>query len=163
MKSKLYIETSIISYLTARPSRDTFVLANQMLAKEWWNEYRNRFQTFVSELVINEIARGDEGMARLRLHAVRDIPLIDMTDEAYDLAREILRRKILPEKAAVDVSHISISSVHEMEYLLTLNCRHIANVFIYRRVREVCKDFGYEPPEICTLQEILKKENKLDD
>lgn len=96
MKPKVYIETSIISYLTARPSRDAFVLTNQMLAKEWWDEHKHKFQTFVSELVINEITRGDPGMASLRLIAVKDIPLVDLTDEANAFGQ----RDTSPENSA---------------------------------------------------------------
>ena len=163
MKPKIYIETSIISYLTARPSRDVLVNANQMLAKEWWTGYLDNFETFVSEVVITEIEKGDPEFAKLRLTAVKGIRALPLTNEAKSLAEEILARNILPAKATVDVLHISIASVNSMDFLLSLNCKHIANAFIYRRIRDVCRDLGYEPPIICTLQEILEKEKKIDD
>ena len=163
MKPKVYIETSIISYLTAKLGRDVFVGANQLLAVEWWHGPRLKFDTYVSEIVIDEAGRGDSTMAKKRLEAVADIPLLEINEKVILLAERILRDNILPEKASPDVSHIAISSVHEVDFLLTLNCRHIANAFIYRRIRMVCEELGYRPPIICTLQEILRKENKLHD
>ena len=163
MKPKVYIETSIVSYLMARPSRDLLVNANQILAKEWWNEHRMKFRSFVSEVVISEIERGDPAMAKSRLEAIKRIEIIRLTNEARTVAQEILDQKILPEKAAVDALHISIASVNAIDFLLSLNCKHIANAFLYRRVHEVCRGFGYQTPTICTLQEILEKENEIYD
>ncbi|MEQ1605982.1 MAG: type II toxin-antitoxin system VapC family toxin [Pyrinomonadaceae bacterium] len=162
-KPKLYIETSILSYLTARRSRDLFIEANQRLAAEFWNNHRKRFQLFVSDIVIREISRGDAVMAKLRLEAAKGIPLIEADDHARKMAGEIIRRGILPEKAFIDASHIAVCCVHEIDFLLSLNFRHIANAFIHRRIEDVCKEFGYEPPVICTLEQILEKENRIDD
>ena len=162
VKPKLYIETSIVSYITSRPSRDVVINANQQLAQEWW-ENHHRFDLFVSELVINEVSKGDVLMAQKRLDLIQDIPLIDFNDEAKDLAKEILRQNILPPKATLDVFHIAISVVHEIDFLLTLNCKHIANAFIFRRIEKICSEFGYETPIVCTPQEILEKENEIDD
>lgn len=102
-------------------------------------------------------------MAEKRLELIRSIPFLDFADEAKDLAKEILKQQILPQKAAYDVFHIAIATVHEVDFLLTLNCKHIANAFILRRVEKVCRDFGYEPPIVCTPQEILEKENEIDE
>ena len=162
MKPKLYIETSIVSYLTARPSRDVVINANQQLAQEWW-ENRQIFDLFVSQLVIDEAGKGDAAFAQKRLELIQDIPLIDFNDKARDLAKEILRQNVLPPKATLDAFHIATTAVHEMDFLLTLNCKHIANAFIFRRIEKICAAFGYEPPIVCTPQEILEKENKIDD
>ena len=162
MKPKLYVETSIVSYLTSRPSRDVIVNANQQLAQEWWESHQN-FELFISQLVIDEISKGDVRMAQKRLDLIQDIPLLDFNNEAGDLAKEILRRNILPPKAALDVFHIATTAVHEIDFLLTLNCKHIANAFIFRRIEKICRDFGYQPPVVCTPQEILEKENKIDE
>jgi predicted nucleic acid-binding protein len=162
MKPKLYVETSIVSYLTARASRDVVINANQQLAQEWW-ENRHKFDLFISELVINEAGKGDLQMAEKRLDLIRDVPLIDFNDEAKDLAKEILRQNVLPPKAALDVFHIAATAVHEIDFLLTLNCKHIANAFIFRRIEKICVKFGYEPSIVCTPQEILEKENEIYD
>ena len=160
MKPKLYVETSIISYLTSRPNRDVVINANQQLAQEWW-ESRHQFDLFISELVVNEVSKGDSHMAQKRLDLIQDLPLLDVNDEIKDLAKEILRQNVLPPKAALDVFHIALTAVHGIDFLLTLNCKHIANAFIYRRIEKICSAFGYESPIVCTPQEILEKENEI--
>ena len=162
MKPKLYVETSIISYLTSRPNRDVVVTANQQLTQEWW-ENRQDFDLFISQLVIDEISKGEIEMAKMRLDLVQDIPFVDFNDEAKNLAEEILRQNILPQKATLDVFHIATTTVHKLDFLLTSNCKHIANAFIFRRIEKICLDFGYEPPIVCTPQEILEKENAIYD
>ena len=162
MKPKLYLETSIISYLTSRPSRYVVINANQQLAQEWW-EMRQNFEIFISQLVIDEISKGDAFFAQKRLDLVQEFPFIDFNTNARDLAKKIIRQNILPPKAALDVFHIATASVHEVDFLLTLNCKHIANAFIFRRIEKICVENGYEPPIVCTPQEILEKENKIND
>jgi len=162
MKPKLYVETSIVSYLTARPSRDVVINANQQLAQEWW-EKRQNFDLFVSQIVIDEVSQGDASFAKKRLDLIQDFPLIEFNDESKDLAKKILRQNVLPPKAALDVFHIAVTTVHKLDFLLTLNCKHIANAFIFRRIEKICRQFGYEPPIVCTPQEILQKENEIDD
>ncbi len=159
MKPRVYIETSIISYLTARPSRDLMVHTNQMLAKEWWDERRKEFDVFVSEPVLNEIEKGDAQMAKLRMAAVKGVSVLRLNSEARELADEIISHRILPPRAAVDILHISIASVYKMDFLLSLNCRHIANAIIYKRVSKICSDLGYDPPMVCTVHQIMDREN----
>jgi len=163
MKPKVYIETSIVSYLTAKPSKSLVVSANQLLVHEWWDKQRDKFDLYVSGLVIDEISRGDTSMALKRLNLIEGVPLLDINEHVILLAEEIARKKILPAKAGEDISHIAVSAVHEVDFLLTLNCKHIANAFIYRRVEQICRSFGYEPPLVCTPQEILGKENKINE
>ena len=162
MKPKLYVETPINSYLASRPSRDVVINANQQLAQEWW-ENRRKFDLFISQMVIDEVSKGDEQAAQKRLELIQDIPLVDFNDGAKDLAKEILRQNVLPPKATLDVFHIAATAVHGIDFLLTLNCKHIANAFIFRRIEKICTEFGYEPPIVCTPQEILEKENELYD
>lgn len=162
MKPKLYIETSIISYLTSRPSRDVVINANQQLALEWW-ETRENFDLFVSQIVVDEVSKGDAAFAQKRLDLIQDIPLIDFNDEAKNLAKEILNQNVLPPKASLDVFHIAVTAIHEIDFLLTLNCKHIANAFVIKRIEKICAEFGYESPIVCTPQEILQKENEIND
>lgn len=163
MKPKVYIETSIISYLTANPSRDVIVNANQILAREWWEDHRHEFNLYVLELVTDEAGKGNAEMAKKRLELIKDVAFLENNNDAKNLAKEILARNILPVKATLDVFHIAITAVHNIDFLLTLNCKHIANAFIYRRVEEVCRSFDFQPPIVCTPQEILGKENKIDE
>lgn len=159
MKPKVYIETSIVSYLTARPSTDVLVLANQLLTAEWWNSHRSGFDLYVSEPVLNEIEKGDSQMARLRIKAVDGIKVLQLTDDAKELANEIFNQKILPIRASVDILHISIASIYSMDFLLSLNCKHIANAVVYKRISTICLSQGYEPPMVCTIQQMLEREN----
>jgi hypothetical protein len=163
MKPKVYLETSIISYLTARPSRNVITIANQQLAQEWWDEHRSEVDLYVSQIVIDEAGKGDAQMAQMRLDLLADVPLLENNAAAKNLAGEILKRKILPVKATLDVFHIAIATVHAMDFLLTLNCKHIANAFIYKHIGKICLDLGFDPPVVCTPQEILGKENKIDE
>lgn len=163
MKPKVYLETSIISYLTARPSSNVITIANQQLTQEWWDEHRSEFDLYVSEIAFNESGEGDLQMAQRRLDLIADIPLLQNNGAVKNLAGEILKQKILPVKATLDVFHIALAAVHEMDFLLTLNCKHIANAFIYKQVGKICRNSGFEPPVVCTPQEILGKENKIDE
>ena len=133
------------------------------MVREWRDKQSDKFELYVSELVVDEISRGDASMARKRSDLVEGVPLLDVSEHVIPLAEEIALKKILPAKAGEDISHIAVSAVHEMDFLLTLNCKHIANAFIYRRVEQICRSFGYEPPLVCTPQEILEKKDKINE
>ena len=157
MKPLVYIETSIPSYLTARPSRDVVGAGRQQITLDWW-KVRDRFQLFVSDAVLVEAGRGDHFAARLRLQALDGIPILAPNLEAEDLTIALLREAGLPAKAEVDAGHIAIAAVHGMEYLLTWNCRHIANVMLRPQIEAVCRDRGFLPPLICTPEEFFFEE-----
>lgn len=156
MKSTVYIETSFISYLTSRPSRDLVTAANQQLTHDWWNEHRENFDLFISQFVIDECTLGDAIAARVRLDVIADIQQLDVTAAVETLADGLVDQLPLPEKAQVDALHISIATVCDMEYLLTWNCTHIANAVLRPRIEAICRSFGYEPPTICTPQELME-------
>jgi hypothetical protein len=126
MKSRVYLETTIPSYITARPSRDIVRAAEQEVTRAWWTT-RNRFDLYVSELVVDEASAGDPQAATQRLQAIMEIPLLGMTPEAESLGNALVRRAALPHRAAIDALHIALAAVHGMHYLLTWNCKHIAN------------------------------------
>jgi hypothetical protein len=155
MKPKVYIETSIVSYLTARLSRDLIVAANQQVTQDWWEKRRDDFDLFVSQLVIREASVGDEQASGRRLAVLAPIPVLDIDAEVEALARSLLDQGVLPERAAEDALHIAIASVHGIDYLLTWNCRHIANAEIQRVVRAVCLAKGYDAPIVCTPAELM--------
>lgn len=155
MKPKVYIETTIISYLTARPSRDLVVAAHQQLTTEWWTTRLPDFEIFGSEFVFNEAAAGDQAMARKRLEILADIPILATNQASLDLAKLLIEGNIVPRQFAEDASHVSIATVHGMDYLLTWNCKHIANAQLQRRLVSVCQRAGYEPPVICTPEELM--------
>ncbi len=99
-------------------------------------------------------------MAQKRLELVARIPLLAITEDVILLAEKIVKERVLPPKAAADISHIAIASIHQVDFLLTLNCKHIANAFIYRRIEQICRDFGLKAPVVCTPQEILGKKDE---
>ncbi len=156
MKPTVYLETSIIGYLTSRPSRDLITAANQQLAHEWWNDHRESFDIFVSQFVIDECGEGDAGAAQQRLDVLADIRQLDTTEDVENVAVELVKQVPLPEKAVVDALHIAVATVHGMEYLLTWNCTHIANAALRPQIEAICRSFGYEPPTICTPQELME-------
>ena len=155
VKPKVYIETTIVSYLIARPSRDLIVAAHQQITREWWDLRRMEFDLFVSRLVIQEASAGDQEAAQRRLAELDPILLLAFTEDALSLAGDLARRGILPETAAANALHIAVAAVHGMDYLLTWNCRHIANARMRHVVEATCALRGYEPPVICTPEELM--------
>ncbi len=158
MKPRLYLETTVPSYLTARPSHDLIRSAHQQTTRQWWEQRRAEFELYVSQVVVRECQGGEPDAAAKRLDAIRDLPLLEQTTNATALAESLLRQVPLPEKAVVDALHIAISAVHGMNYLLTWNCTHIANASLRLRIESVCWEHGYEPPVICTPEELLRED-----
>jgi hypothetical protein len=156
MNPSAYIETSVISYLTARPSRDVVVAAYQKVTREWWRSARDRFVLFASALVISEAGTGDADAASARLDLLRTIPLLDATREAVALTGTLLDLGAVPRKAADDAAHIAIAATNGVDYLVTWNFRHIANATMRSRIEDVCRRSGYEPPVICTPNELME-------
>jgi hypothetical protein len=155
MSETVYIETSILGYLTARPSRDIVVAANIEVTREWWDTRRSDFQLYSSQAVIKETSQGDTMISSQRLEILRNFSLLDLNPSVLDLAEQFLGRSNLPAKADVDAVHIAAATVHGMDYLLTWNCKHIANAQIQRKLAEISLDFGYELPILCTPYELL--------
>ena len=141
MKRKVYIETSVISYLTARPSKTILGAAHQQITLAWW-ETRSQYDLVVSESVLRECGAGDPDAAKKRLTVLNDVPLILITEQALDIANSLIAKGIIPAKAAEDALHIAIATVNGVDYLLTWNCRHIANPEIQRGFAAHLEDIG---------------------
>jgi len=156
----VYIETSILSYLTARPSRDLLAAAHQQITRTWWDEHRKRFEIFVSPLVDQESKRGDPDAAQRRVAALADLLTLEIVEQAYELATAFIAEGALPTSAEDDAMHIALAAVHGMDYLLTWNCRHIDNAETKPIVRSVCATHGYTCPEICTPEELMGGEDE---
>ena len=154
-----YIETSVISYLTALPSRDVVIAAYQRVTREWWRTARNRFELVASELVLQEAAAGDSAAARARLAELEAVTLLEATDDAAKLTRKFLDLGAIPRKAAEDAAHIAIAVTNGADYLVTWNFRHIANAVLRSRIEHVCRQAGYEPPVICTPNELIEPDH----
>lgn len=155
MKETVYIETSIVGYLTARPSNNLILMANLEATREWWDTRRNQFMLYISQVVLDEVARGDAEIATKRLEIVRDFPLLEVSKAVQNLAVEFIAKSSLPPKAADDALHIAAATVYGLDYLLTWNCKHIANAKIQKKLAQISLDDGYELPILCTPYELI--------
>jgi hypothetical protein len=160
MKPTAYLETSIVSYLAARPSRDLITAGHQQTTHEWWQQRREDFELYVSQLVLDEAAAGNSDAAERRGTLVEGLPLLDVTPEATALASALVRDVPLPAKAGADALHIAIAACHGMDYLLTWNCAHIANAELRPPVERVCRGRGYAAPVLCMPDELMGGENR---
>jgi hypothetical protein len=156
MKPKVYLETTIISYYAARPSRDIITVAHQQLTQEWWQVRRHDFDVFVSQIVLQEVNQGDQEAVQRRLEMIDSVPEIEVNPEAVSLAQALVSDGIIPERAGADALHIAIATVQGMDYLLTWNLKHLANATIRNAISDACRQRGYEPPVICTPEELLE-------
>ncbi len=159
MKPRLYLETTIPSYLVGRRSRDLMVAAHQQITRDWWELRRDNFDLYASEFVLNEVRSGDAELAGRRLELLARVPVLPTSDEILGLANDLIIEGPIPRKAAADAAHIAVATVHGCDYLLTWNCRHIANAELQRAIRRVVEQYGYEVPILCTPQELMGEEN----
>ena len=155
MAERVYVETTVVSYLTARPNRDVVIAGHQQITHEWWNTRRQGYELCVSQLVRNEAGAGDPQAARERLEVLKPMTLLETSDRALDLAKELIRAGALPAKAADDALHIAVAAVNGIPYLLTWNCRHLANATMRPVIETVCAGKGVKAPIICTPEELL--------
>ena len=158
MKKSVYIETSIPSYLAARPSRDIRAAAWQQLTVQLWEEARAMYELFTSELVFVEASRGDATAAAQRLSCLNGIPELTIDDEVRSLAERFIADGGMPPSAQADALHVAVAAVHGIDYLLTWNCRHIDNAVVKPLLRSICAVTWYQCPEICTPMELLSEE-----
>ena len=156
MPQRVYLETTFVSYLTARPSRDLIVAAHQQITHDWWDYRRKDYELGISQLVVQEASAGDPQAAQERLDVLATMTLLEITEEAVALAEELVRAGALPEKADNDALHIAIAAVHGVPYLLTWNCRHMANATIRSQIEIICAGKGYKAPVICTPEELME-------
>lgn len=152
--SKVYIETSIISYLAARPSRDVIVAAHQQITDEWWHTQKDKFDLFASQLVRDEAQAGDPKASQKRLSFFDAIAMLEVTEEALKLAEDLVAKGPLPPNVVEDAIHIAVTVTNGIDYLLTWNCKHLANAAMRNKIESICRTNGYEPAIICTPEEL---------
>ena len=152
--ANVYIETSIIGYMTARSSDAVIFLARQQLTQEWWADQKGKYDLVTSQLVIDEASAGDPTAAQERLTLLDDLPLLDVQHpDVQTLADKLIANHLLPKKAEADARHVAVSTVFGVDYLLTWNCRHIANAETLPRIYKMLRDSGFEPPLVVTPEE----------
>jgi predicted nucleic acid-binding protein len=154
-KPSLYIETSIVSYLAADPSRHPVTLRNQRLTHEWWNTRRHDYALFTSDIVLKESARGDAGVSAKRLALLTPMELLPEREQVTLLADDILSRLRLPERAIADALHIAYAAAYGIRYLATWNCTHIANPKLQPRLEQACRLRGLDLPILCTPRRLM--------
>jgi predicted nucleic acid-binding protein len=154
-RPRVYLETTVVSYLTAEPSRDLIQAAHQQVTREWWAKRRHDFDLFISQVVINEASEGDPRAAQRRLDTIRGFPILDLTEEVTSLGESLVAEGPLPEKAADDAFHLAFAVVHGVDYLVTWNCKHLANAEMLRQVGRHLDEKGYEIPRVCTPEELM--------
>lgn len=155
-RAKLYVETTVPSYLTARRNRDLQLAADQQITHEWWESHRHAYDLFVSAAVLTEAGNGDREFAAKRLMALSGIRILQITEEVATLASLLLSQQIIPSIAAPDAVHLACAAVHGIEFLLTWNCKHIHNPKLEGRIAAACQELGFRCPIICTPAELMK-------
>ena len=151
----VYVETSIISYLVAEPSRDLVTAANQQVTRDWWQHRRRQFACVISQEVVAEASRGDPEQVRRRLAALASLPRVAISSEAEEVARLFLGTGALPASAARDAVHLAVATIVRADFLLTWNCRHLANAQILKRLERETQRTGRTLPRVCTPLELM--------
>ncbi|HSB05557.1 MAG TPA: type II toxin-antitoxin system VapC family toxin [Thermodesulfobacteriota bacterium] len=154
-KPSLYLESTIISYLAAYPSRDLIVAAHQQITHEWWDQVRPKFNNYISQAVLDEISIGDPDAASRRRALAAGLPILALTEEVELLAEEYVSKLGLPRGAQLDAVHLACAVFYEVDYLLTWNCAHLANGLVIKRLQRVNAALGRSTPVIATPEELL--------
>ncbi len=153
---KIFVETTIPSYLVARPSRDILQTARQQTTRDWWESCRGSHELFTSQIVLDEAGPGDAVLSRARLQLLAPLTLLEISEMVLAFAERILDSGILPPDADRDAAHIATATVHGLDALLSLNFRHLVNASIQSRLRRLAQGAGYELPAICTPEELME-------
>jgi predicted nucleic acid-binding protein len=156
MKPTVYLETTVISYLTARQSSDLVLAAQQQITCDWWSR-RGLYDLYVSDLVITEASSGDLVAAKARLDVLQAIEVLGITEQSISLAEILVSELAIPPAARRDAIHVAVAAANGIDYLLTWNCRHLANLHQRARIERVCREHGFEPPLIGTPYELQEE------
>jgi len=153
---RVYLETTIPSYMVSRPSRDIIVLAHQEITKEWWNNCRSDYELYISQIVIDEISEGDENLAQKRNEIINNIPLLEYNNDVEKLALKYFEHFQFPKKALRDAFHLAFAVYYEIDFLLTWNCAHLANAIVRTNLSKFNNKLDFKTPDICTPEELIK-------
>ena len=154
----VYLETTVVSYLVAKPSRDVVIAGHQQSTQEWWEHRRQHFRVVASQLVLQEAGGGDIQVAQRRLDILEGIELLEITPDATALARTLVENAAIPKTSFEDALHVAVAVVSGCTYLVTWNYRHLAGASARARIEALCRSAGYDPAIICTPEELLEDE-----
>ena len=163
MTKSVYVDTSVVSYLTARPARDVVTVARQVETIEWWTVQSSHFEIFSSEVAIEEARQGNEDAARRRLDVLSDMTILVFADDGEDLARALLAGDGFPANAEDDARHVAVAAVNNIDYLLTWNFTHLANTVAIPLIGGICEQEGYNAPIITTPNQLKGGLSTLED
>jgi hypothetical protein len=158
----VYVETTIPSYLAARPSSQPSIAIDQQATLEWWDKERMRFRLFTSAFAIDECSRGDISVAERRLSYLADIPELSVPEDMHLLEGDIIKLFQLPKKAFIDASHLALAILHRMDYLLTWNCTHLANAVLQKELVDYCSYHSLHIPIVCTPETLIPRHEQSD-
>jgi len=150
----VYLETTVLSYLASHPSRDIIVAARQELTRQWWDYSKSAYECFVSQVVLDEISAGNPDYAAKRLSHADGLAVLAINPSCVDLAGKFIDRGLVPKNEIRDVLHIAVAVIWKVDYLLTWNCKHIANAHSLRQLRKFTENHGHEFPHVCTTEEL---------
>ena len=156
-KPKVYVETTVVSYLVARPSHDVTLAARQQATRQLWEEYSDHFEFIISNVVVGEVRAGDPIAAQRRLDVLTDLTVLDMSPEANLLAQNLVNAGAVPQALGPDAQHIAIATVNNIEYLISWNYKHIVNETKRQLINQVCRDSGFQPTTVCTPTELIEE------
>ena len=154
-KPTVYLETTIPSFLTSRPSNNVVIAGKQEVTRQWWNIRRDKYQLYTSQYAIDEASSGDPVAAARRIEALDGIDLLEVDEDVITLAEKIMMHGLLPPKASTDAAHIAVAARHSLNFLLTWNCTHIANAEILVKLNYIVAEAGFYLPTVCTPDELF--------
>jgi predicted nucleic acid-binding protein len=155
-KPTVYIETTVISYLTSRPSRNLIVAAHQLITVEWWRDVLPELTPYISIAIVDEISKGDPVMAAMRLDAVKDFPELEITSEVRSLAARYISKLQLPHRSITDATHLACASWYGVDYVATWNMAHIASAKVRAVLNNLNRARGVSVPVLCTPEELME-------
>ncbi|RPI76458.1 MAG: PIN domain-containing protein [Desulfobacteraceae bacterium] len=158
MEKHVYIETTVVSYFTAKPSRDIMIAGHQEATRELWAKLSTKYKAYVSALVYQEAGKGNPEQAKMRIAVIAEFPMLDIDDETRSLAEKIIAKKGIPTEYPEDALHIAVAAVNGIEVIITWNFAHLNNPFTRKKVRKIVEAEGYGCPEICSPEELLEVE-----
>ena len=161
-KLSVYLETSVISYLTSKPSQNIVTLANQQVTRQWWEKERNLYDLFISGSVLDEISQGDAKASSSRLEKVKEIKVLSIDNQVQELSNLFIESRLIPPKSYEDALHLSYTIVQKIDILLTWNCKHLANLEILRMLQNICNPLNLTLPDICTPYMLTKRGKRND-
>ncbi len=157
IRPKVYVETTVVSYLVARPSNNITLAARQRATRQLWNDYSNNFEFIVSDIVITEIRQGNETAAQRRIDAVAGLTVLNLSPETVVLAQDLITSGAVPKESQTDAQHIAVAVVYGIEYLTSWNYKHIVNETKRQHIDQVCRAAGYQPTTLCPPIELIEE------